>query len=294
MEDLSDLTEALPANSAPHESSNAREDADAMDGVSQGLLEEPSAYETQRYAHDGTNDMNDTDFIQVESVTSPTYQEHAVSEPEAATLRLEQFQTIFATQEVELKHFVPPPQCAQHPEQAEDILEAYLDHATFIVKIWVNFDAAENVFFDGSRAAACGTIQIPKAKIDRFIALRADINFRKVRLDICTPFRTLAKIWLDVREKHGDALLEVDGEMVELHPPRQLTPLHDFLTNCVRRLNGAGLDRNLDVQDLVKIARMFRRTHGDDQEEDEWEQPCYGGGEWAGMEKPTFSRGVRW
>jgi hypothetical protein len=45
-----------------------------------------------------------------------------------------------------LKHFAPPPQCTQYPDFAEDILEAFLDHATFTVKIWVNFDAAENYF----------------------------------------------------------------------------------------------------------------------------------------------------
>ena len=294
MEDLIDLAEALPVEHAPHEPHNAHDDADAMEVVTpQDLPAETSTNQTQDNAADHAIDTHDADNAAADLEAIPKQRGRAVSGDEAARLRLEQFENTFATQEVELKRFAPPPQCLQFPDQEQDILEAYLDHATFTVKIWVNFDASENVFFEGSRAAACGRLQIPKAKLDFLLSLDAEeINFRKVRLDICTPFRTLATIYMNIRENHGHPLLNVNGDMVNQHPPRALMPLCEFLTARIRLFNDAGFDRNLDMHDLVKIARMFRRRHEDGQEEDEWEKPCYEGGEWAGVEEPR--RGFRW
>ncbi|KAM0705398.1 hypothetical protein Q7P35_008188 [Cladosporium inversicolor] len=295
MEDLIDLAEALPGESAPPGPNHAQDDADAMDDVTQGLPAEASTYQTQDNAADHTSDIDNIDATRANPEAIPKQQDHATNHDEAARLRLELLENMFATQEVELKSFTPPPQCAQFLDQETEILEAYLDHATFTVKIWVNFDAAENVFFEGTRAEACGKLQIPQAKLDSLLSLNSeDVNFRNVCLDICTPFRTLAKIWMNVREKNGDAQLEVDGDMVKQHPPRALIPLHEFLAGRVRRFNRAGLNRNLDMQDLIAIARMFRRRHDGDQEDDEWEKPCYEGGEWAGVEEPTFSVGIQW
>lgn len=298
MEDLIDLAEALPAESAPHEPNNAHDDADAMDDVTQGLPAEASAYQTQDNAADHTSDNNDQGDVgatRAHPEATPKQQDHVTNHDEAAKLRLELLENMFATQEAELKRFAPPPQCAQFPDQEADILEAYLDHATFTVKIWVNFDAAENVFFEGARAEACGKLQIPQAKLDYLLSMDTkEINFRNVRLDICTPFRKLAMIWMCVCEKNGDAQLKVDGDMVELHPPRALLPLLRFLSGRVRGFKRAGLNRNLDMQDLVAIAATFRRQHEYDDDEDEWEQPRYGGGEWAGVEEPIFNRGIRW
>ena len=294
MEDLIDLAEALPVESAPHEPHNAHNDADAMEVVTpQRLPPETSTNQPQDNAAHHAIDTHDVDTAPADPEAPPKQRDHAVSDDEAARLRLEQFENTFATQEVELKRFAPPPQCAQFPEQEQDILEAYLDHATFTVKIWVNFDAAENVFFEGSRAAACGKLQIPKAKLDFLLSLNAkEINFRNVQLDICTPFRTLARIYMNVRENHGNPLLDVDGDMVDQHPPRALIPLREFLVARIKQFNNVGFDRNLDMHDLVVIARMFRCRHEDDQEEDEWEKPCYEGGEWAGVEEPR--RRFRW
>lgn len=295
MEDLIDLAEALPEESAPLEPDHAHDDADAMDDVTQGLPAEASTYQTQDNTADHTSDIHDTDATQADPEATPKQQDHAANHDEAARLRLELLENMFTTQEVELKDFAPPPQCAQYPDQRTDILEAYLDHATFTVKIWVNFDAAENVFFEGPRAEACGKLQIPQAKLDYLLSLDPkEINFRNVSLDIGTPFRTLAKIWMNVREKNGDAQLVADGDMVEQHPPRALITLLEFLAGRVRRLNRAGFSDNLGMQDLIAIARMFRRQHEYDDDEDEWEKPCYEGGEWAGVEEPIFNRGIRW
>jgi len=295
MEDLSELAEALLPETAPPDSNNSRDDGDVMDDVTQSLPAEGGAANAQNDTRDDKPDTNNmSERTSAETQTTPNHHDRTAGNDEAARLRLEQFEKTFATQEVELTRFAPPPQCAQYPDQETDILEAYLDHASFTVKIWVNFDAAENVFFEGTRAEACGKLQIPQAKLDSLLRMNADeINFRNVRLDICTPFRALARIYMNIREKHGDAVFDIDGVMVDLYPPRALIPLREFLTDRVRKFNNVGIDRNLDMQDLVGIARMFRRRHEDDQEDDEWEKPCYGFGEWAGVEEPTFRRDIR-
>ena len=255
MDDFIDLAEALLVESAPHEPDNAHDDADAMVVVEpQGLSAEASTNQTQDYATDHASATHDVDATRADPEATSKQQDHAVSDDDAVRPCLEQFETTFATQEVELKSLAPPPQCAQFPDQEEDILEAYLDHATFTAKIWVNFDAAENVFFEGTRAAACGKLQIPKAKLNFLLRMDAkEVNFRKVRLDICTPFRTLARIYMNIRENHGGALLDVHGEMVQQQPRRALTPLRDFLGNCVGRLNRAGCDDDLSMHDLVEM-----------------------------------------
>lgn len=174
MDDFIDLAEALPVGSAPHEPNNAHDDANAMEVVTpQGLPVEASTNQTQDHAAGHASDMHDVGATRADPEATPKQQDYAVSEDEAARRRLEQFENMFATQDVELKRFAPPPQCAQFPVQEQDILEAYLDHATFTAKIWINFDAAENVFFEGTRAAACGKLQIPQAKLDFLLRMDA-------------------------------------------------------------------------------------------------------------------------
>jgi hypothetical protein len=296
MEDLSDLAEALLPETAPQESNNAQDDAEAMDDVMQSLPAGGGAADAHNDAHDDTTDTNNmSERTSAEPETTPDLHGRAASHDQAATRRLDMLQSLFASQDVELKHFAPPPQCAQQPDLAEDILETFLDHATFTVKIWVNFDAAERVFFGGNRAEACGKLQIPKKKLQSLLELDSrHYNFSHVRLEIGTPFRTLAEIVLNVREQDGETLVKANGKMYRQHPPIQLPILADYLTTCVKKINNARLNTNLNMDDLGIIASIFRRRHDDDDYEDEWEKPCYGFGEWAGVEEPTFRRGIRW
>lgn len=296
MEDLSDLAEALVPTAAPHEPDDANDDADAMDDVTQGLSAGGGAADAHNNTHDDTNNTSDLpESTSAKPESAPNHHDRATSSNEAATRRLDMLQSLFASQDVELKNLAPPPQCAQDPDLAKDILETFLDHTTFTVEIWVNFDAAERVFFGGNRASACGKLQIPEKKLKSLLELdAAQYNFSKVLLQIGTPFRTLAEIGLKVREQNGEALLKAKGNMCTQHPPLQLPTLFDFLAVCVKKINNSRLNRNLDMDDLSIIASIFRRQHEDDDYEDEWEKPRYGGGEWAGIEEPTFNWGNRW
>ena len=128
MEDLSDLAEALLPEAVPHESNNARDDTDAMDEVKQSLPAEGGAANAQNDVHSDTTDTNSMNATtSAEPETTPNQSDCAVSNDEAAAQRLEMLQSLFAGQDVELKHFAPPPQCAQQPDLAEDILEALLE-----------------------------------------------------------------------------------------------------------------------------------------------------------------------
>ena len=297
MEDLSDLTEALPAPAATRElDDEAHSHANVTEDATRASQAEGGLSSAQDSAHDDTIVMIDSaDATSVEREATPTQQDHDDAHDEVARLRSELLTSTFSDQVVELKHFAIPPECAQHPDYAEEILGAFLDHATFTAKIWVNFDATEQVFFEGARAADCGKLQIPKAKLNHLNNLDSDIyNFRRVRLDIGTPFRTLARLWFILRDQGDKVHLQIKGKMVAQHPPLASTILHDFLASRVRVLDNVGLDQNFDMEDLNKIAGHFHRKREYDDDEDEWEKPCYEGGEWAGVEEPIFNRGIRW
>ena len=287
MEDLSDITEALPA---PATTPVAHHDAIVAKNVTRGSSAEGETSSAQGYAGDNMDDnmTDDAGPSSAEREATPTQQDQADANDEVARLRCELLTSTFSDQVVELKDFASPPQCAEYPDYVEEILGAFLDHATFTAKVLINFDAAEEVFFEGARAVECGKLQIPKAKLNHLNDLDSDIyNFRRVRLDICTPFRTLAKIWFTVHDRGDKATLDIRGKIVTQHPPLRTSVLYNFLVSRIQALHDVDSDQNFDMEDLNNIAKTFRRQCEYDDEENEWEKPCYGGGEWAGVEEPV-------
>lgn len=291
MEDLSDITSALLDVIPSRESDEACEDVQVVASASNITLEAPGSN-----TENDTSDINNT-ATEAPPSTVPTTSNNPTDDYAAARLRRKQLANLFANKTVELKDFAPPPECAQYPEHANEILDAYLEQTTFTVKIWTNFDAAEEVFFEGARAAGCGDLQLPKKKLEWLLGLDRDrYDLDHVRLDIGTPFRTLAKIFLHVHYyEDGGASLEVIGKMVKQCRPRRLDALRNFLEACIRKIEEVESNRSLDVDDLVGIASLFRRHRYIDEDDGEWEQPQYGGGEWAGIEEPPLLlRNSRW
>jgi hypothetical protein len=290
MDDMSTIPETLPERAAPK---NFDEECDDMD-TSLDITQAPPTVATSSSTRSGASeDMNDIKeyLTKTDSAEPEPIADKATEEDEAADLRLELFSSMFAGQTVELKDLTKPPQCAEHPKHELDTFEAYLDLTTFVVDIWVNFDAAEKVFFEGRRATSCGTLQIPKKKLEWLLNNeKYDFNFSRIRLDIGTPFRTLAHIWLTMRERDGADFLQVTGKMAKLHPPLRLDLLCDFLNDCARKIRNVGVDRNMNMEDLVDLAELFRRKRElDGGDEGEWETPAYGGGEWVDVEEPCRS-----
>lgn len=287
MEDLSDITSALLDAIPSREPDEACEDVQVVASASTIPLAAPAS-NTENYTSEELHNINNT-ATQAPPSTEPTKRNNPTEDYAAARLRHEKLASLFANTTVELKNLAPPPVCNRYPEHANEILEAYLEQTTFTVNIWTNFDAAEQVFFEGARATDCGKLQLPKKKLEWLLGLDRDrYELDHVRLDIGTPFRTLARIFLHVHYDDEGAFLEVKGTMVTQNPPRGLHALRDFLKTCIRRIEEAGSNRSLDADDLVGIASLFRRHRYVDEDDGEWEQPQYGGGEWAGIEEPPL------
>jgi hypothetical protein len=286
MDDLNKLAEALPETKASSKQTDECDNMDTSNDATQAPPPAPTAHSTQDHDDEAMDGL--TTAVSAETKATPN--DTPGDDDEAARLRLELFTGIFAGQKVELKNLATPPQCAQYPAQAEDIRAAYLDYTTFTVKVWTNFDPVQGVFFEGARAADCGKLQIPKARLEALLKLDTDVfNFPNIRLEIGTPFRSLAIIRFNLREKDDTTYFEIGGMMLKQSPPRRSRRLHCFLEQCINMLQDAEVDRNIDIIELVAVANMFRRERGPDDEEDDWEHPAYGGGEWAGIEAPPRS-----
>jgi hypothetical protein len=282
MDDLNKLAEALPETKASQKQTDG---CNNMDTSNDATPPAPTTHSTQGHEGEAMDGLATAVPAEPKATLNDT-----PGDDEAARLRLELFTGMFAGQKVELKNLATPPQCAQYPAQAEDIRAAYLDYTTFTVKVWTNFDPVQGVFFEGARAADCGKLQIPNAKLGNLLKLDTNIfNFSNIRLEICTPFRSLAIIRLNLHVKDDNACFEIGGMMLKQSPPRRLRLLQSYLGRCVDRLREAEISQNLDITELVTIAKLFRRERVLGDEEDDWEDPAYGGGEWAGIEPPPRS-----
>ena len=204
-------------------------------------------------------------------------------------LRLELLANIFADNPVQLKDFDIPPECFQYTDQATEILSQYLFHTDFNVKVWINFDAYEEVFFESARSAACGKLHLPdRVCEDLATADQGVIKFQQVRLVVGTPLRTLALLDLTVEHNDDRARLRARGKMLSEHADKYR--LVNYMKHCCKRIGHFGLADGADgitFDDLQFFASLFRRDREASPGRDEdWEEPAYEGGEWAGVEDP--------
>lgn len=244
----------------------------------------------QTSPHDGARTPleEDVNMDDMNDVTEALPAEDTSTEPrdDADTkLRLELIANLFHGQVVELKNLAPPPECLQYPEHEDYIMKKFLHKSTFTVQVWTNFDASEQVFFEGARAAACGKLRLPHHQYEYLLDRdHHNLTFKHVRFDVCTPFRTLARISLRVVPPSKGGGIRVAGKIV--HPG--LPTLMRYLERCLEHTH-EGL-RNSDtftMGDLEVVASLFCRPRAYNDKEDLWEEPAYGGGEWADVEEPT-------
>lgn len=239
-------------------------------------------------------DRFEDDTPLVRTGSSPTEQSDEELDRTELRLRLELLANIYASEPVQLKDFEPPPECFQCPDQqsSDAIFSAYIAHTVFHVKVWINFDARENVFFEGARSAGCGKLQLPEGLYETLAeAVPAYFSYQHVCFEIGTPFRTLALVDLNIEDGADGATLQVDSELVRGHDEK--VGLEKYIQHCCRWIkhNGPrGLAHDiagLRFQDLEAFASLFCRDREVSPGRDEyWEEPQYGGGEWAGVEDP--------
>jgi hypothetical protein len=225
----------------------------------------------------------------VRAGSSPTNQSDEELNHAEPRLCLELFASIFPPEPVQLMHVAAPPECDQYPDQALEIFSQYLFHTDFHVKVWISFDAYEEVFFEGARSAACGKLQLPEWIYQQLASPDSGcIKFQQVRLEVGTPFRTLASVDLTVEHDDDRAKLRARGKMLPEYADKYR--LVRYMRHCCLRIEKLGLVDGADglkFQDLQLFASLFRR----DRElcpgrNEEWEEPAYEGGEWAGVEEP--------
>lgn len=240
------------------------------------------------------DDLDDNTELVVAG-SAPTDQSDEELDRAEPRLRLELLSTIFAANPVQLKDFEPPSECYQYLDQTADIFSKYLYYTVFHVKVWISFDANENVFFDGARSAACGKLQLPERVYKSLASVDPTfLKLQQVCLEIGTPFRTLAVVDLAVVEDGPDgATVRAECEMAREHADKHR--LNKYIQYCCRWIEHIGLVHGVDgiaLEDLADFASLFRRDReAHPGRDDDWEEPVYGGGEWTGVEKPrSFTR----
>ncbi|CZT14050.1 uncharacterized protein RCC_00025 [Ramularia collo-cygni] len=139
--------------------------------------------------------------------------------------RQEEFRALFGAQdEVELQNMRAPEVCKLYPDFADELLQAYLSSTCFTVKVWANYDSVEKLLYDHEeRMKSCGKLTLPPKRYKQLEDLDPAIyQFRKVRLDIGTPFRTLFMMHIGV-EPSSDARSgwELEVRYHEIDDPRK-------------------------------------------------------------------------
>lgn len=279
MDDMTDLTASLPVETSQSELNDQVPDSDdiQMGEIDTDLI---------------ILDDDSEDLVVGTTADVSVHDPYNLKEPEDANLRLELFTNIYRGQRVELKNFVKPPECNTYFDQGDDILRVYLHNTIFTAKVWMNYDAAEERFFRGDRAMACGKLRLPDEKLESLNSIDpSKLNFRHVRFDICTPFRPLAQVTLEViHQRSGIAQLRCKGD----HVGDGTRVLCGFLNTCNRAIRDRGMMdpmMGLTMSDLEWFATFFRRHPSPTDDDECWEKPAYEGGEWAGIEEAQLSFG---
>jgi hypothetical protein len=298
------------AGSSPNDQSNEELDraepmaVSHLDGgtrhVSAGSSQTAQGEENLNGAEQMTMDHVDNDTPLVRAGSSSTIQGDEVLDHALPRLHLELFASIFGAEPVPLKDFEIPKECFQYKDQAIEILSQYFVHTYFDVKVWINFDAHEEVFFEGARSAACGKPQLPERVYQDLASASSDVvKFQQVRLEVGTPFRTLATVDLTVEHNDDRSKLRARGKMVPEHGGKRR--LVDYMKFCIKRIAHIGLEDGVDgitFNDLELFASLFRRDREiSPGRNEDWEEPVWEGGEWAGEEEPSrfgwhFSRNI--
>ncbi|KAK5704424.1 hypothetical protein LTR97_003442 [Elasticomyces elasticus] len=167
--------------------------------------------------------------------------------------------------DVPVTNIAIPPIAFKFLELKNEIIQAYLDHTTFVFTILTNFDVAIERFYtsepvyNSARHSDCGKIQRSprQAKHLRSVNVQ-NIEFKNVRLDISSHLATLAEVTLEVRE--SGSTVKVD-KFVNLFYTGYL-PLEDFVHRIADRLTDPERDvtggrPGFSWDDLEHVAKWF-------------------------------------
>lgn len=181
--------------------------------------------------------------------------------------RQEYYKSHFGSVVMELKDADYPPDCYVYPILAEEIWSAYLQHVTFTVTIWTNYDSSFRRFFlDQRRIQDCGKPYLSPKQGKRLEKLLGDRQLGSVRLLVGTAFRTLCELsflaFYD--ERAGYYTLEGNGNMVhddaEEHRSLVYRLKGTYQSIMEDGLTGDRTRTGLTLEDLHEIAKDFVYT----------------------------------
>lgn len=215
----------------------------------------------------------EADMLQVTpttgSPTSTTCSDHIRSKTEEFSRmsihdRRKVFRTEYPNDDIELQRFCVPDECYLYPDFGEEILEAYLFKTCFNVKVWVNYDSIDKqLYAHEQRLQSCGVLDLTLRQRKVLRRLGPEVcQFKKLRLDVGTPFRTLFEVYIDVaNDTPSKWKLDVNYQEV----PEQNSP-HQILEHAVKaacsNIQEDGIPYSdqigLTYEDLKAIALEFR------------------------------------
>lgn len=175
----------------------------------------------------------------------------------------DEFLTETFDKEVPLEQIGRPDLCRLHSQFEDEIADAYLKHTTFVVKVWANYDGAAKEFFYDQRVEDCGKLILTSKQREDVDRIVRDITVSKIRFDIGTAFRTLARLTVEVRGT-------VDGrQQVDVFKDVSACQDHSKLAEEVRDLQGDM--KNVDITpgkdgfslaDIDELAMWFVKPSG--------------------------------
>lgn len=217
------------------------------------------------------------------SPTSITSRDHIRSKTEEFSRmstheRQTEFRAEYPDDDVELQKFCIPEECYLYPDFGEEILEAYLFKTCFNVKVWINYDSIDKqLYAHEPRLQSCGVLDLSLRQRKVLRRLGPEVcQFKKLRLDVGTPFRTLFEVYIVVqksRDTHSKWELDVNYQEV----PDPGSP-HKMLEHTVKaacsNIQEDGVPDpcqiGLTYDDLKAIALEFRVKPKNDGEYAQW------------------------
>ncbi|USW55894.1 hypothetical protein Slin15195_G092130 [Septoria linicola] len=176
-----------------------------------------------------------------------------------------------AQKECQLEEIVPlsglryPRACARSPDFEDEIFSNYLAHTTISVTVWLNYDACTRRFFhDPPRVNDCCVPYLSPKQRARLELMDSGRGFemRTIRLELGTPFRTLANL----TATRDGGKVDFHGQMCERAPG--LNSPHDALRQHIMEVINVLASHNdwegkvgLTLVDLDVVAGTFQRPY---------------------------------
>ncbi|KAK3058141.1 hypothetical protein LTR09_001219 [Extremus antarcticus] len=193
--------------------------------------------------------------------------------------RQESYRKVFSTKVEPLTHIEGPEVSGAELNFENEIFDAYLRYTTFAVKVWLNYDPTARRFYNHTdqRFASCGIIVLTPSQRKKIVAnIAENAEFGRVRFELGTPFTSLADVTVRVVRSTLDVgmQLKVSAKYhVNEHQHGELAGDIEVVERELQEFNIPYGRKGLCLQDLVQLAKVFRRQQTTEEAADYHQQP---------------------